>query len=157
MRLPGKIEPGSGGGHFTGQPHCLANSGSSPALYLILGFLPFAVETFFIPAAFGRASTALLLAVLFGVKLAAAGVADDASAFNAGFTAGGPAFLSSAQPARVCEKVSKAGKSNTAFRMERETREYFTKCSLKEFGISSEDINLYAASVSNKSGVQAEG
>ena len=34
MRFPGRIEPGSTGGVFTGQPCCLANSGSSPALYL---------------------------------------------------------------------------------------------------------------------------
>ena len=37
MRLPGRIEPGNGAGQLTGQPHFFANSGFSPALYLILG------------------------------------------------------------------------------------------------------------------------
>ena len=37
MRLYGRIEPGSGAGQSTGQPHFFANSGFSPALYLILG------------------------------------------------------------------------------------------------------------------------
>src|SRR4030042_1716305 len=31
------MEPGSGGGSFTGQPHRFANSGSSPVRYLTLG------------------------------------------------------------------------------------------------------------------------
>ena len=37
MRLDGRIEPGRGAKHFTGQPHCLAYSGLSPELYFILG------------------------------------------------------------------------------------------------------------------------
>ena len=36
MRLCGRIEPANGAGQLTGQPHCCANSGFSPALYLIL-------------------------------------------------------------------------------------------------------------------------
>src|SRR5512133_94855 len=37
MRLFGRIEPGKGAWQLTGQPHFLANSGLSPALYLTLG------------------------------------------------------------------------------------------------------------------------
>jgi hypothetical protein len=36
MRLLGRIEPGNGAGQLTGQPHFFANSGLSPALYLVL-------------------------------------------------------------------------------------------------------------------------
>jgi predicted phage tail protein len=96
--------------------------------------LLFAVETFFIPGALGRASSVLRVAVLRAAKLAASGVAG--ASFRAGLTACGAALLLSAQPARAWEKVMKNGKRNTAFRMERETREYVTKCSLKKIGMS---------------------
>jgi len=103
MRLCGRIEPGSGVGLFPGQPCFLANSGSSPELYLILGAVISTGLALRMEVVAEVNAAAFLLAEVLIAKLVAA-VAAGAVSFSVLAAEMSPG-LSLRQPVRVDNKT----------------------------------------------------
>src|SRR5208337_1524706 len=119
MRFSGKMEPGSGGGHATGQPYRFAYSGSSPARYLALGAATSGVGAFSTSTGGASALAGLAVAVAFtpagaGGGIAAGGVAGVTGIAEAAGAAGAFCAVGATSTSLDLSFVKPARATNTA-------------------------------------------